>query len=111
MRQTGKLALLCVWTAFLASVGSGCAVQMGYEATAGEESDIPKDIDAVLTYRDKWMWDITNYMIELTVTVRDRENKYPLAVGNSYHTSLTRKSPEGMIEEVLTNIFKNAKKG
>ncbi len=151
MRQTGKLALLCVLTALLASVGSGCAInratakligdadlsavkkvyvvkfqpdrrylnkimadrlaKMGYEATAGEESHIPKDIDAVLTYRDKWMWDITNYMIELTITVRDRENKYPLAVGNSYHTSFTRKSPEEMIEEVLTNIFKNAKKG
>ncbi len=86
-------------------------VAMGYEATTGEESEVPQGVDAVLTYRDKWMWDITNYMIELTVTVNDPGNKYALAVGNSYHTSLTRKSPEGMIEEVLTNIFKNAKKG
>ncbi|HVO05562.1 MAG TPA: hypothetical protein VMT83_02170, partial [Burkholderiaceae bacterium] len=27
--------------------------------------------DAVVTYVDKWMWDITMYMIELTVTLRD----------------------------------------
>jgi len=29
-----------------------------------------------------------------------------MASGNSYHTSLTRKSPEEMVNEVLTNIFK-----
>jgi hypothetical protein len=32
-----------------------------------------------------------------------------LAVGNSYHTSLTRKSPEEMVDEVLTNIFNASK--
>ena len=85
--------------------------KMGYEATTGPESEIPKGVDAVASYRDKWMWDITNYMIELTITLKDPENKYALAVGNSYHTSLSRKSPEEMIQEVLTNIFKNAKKG
>jgi hypothetical protein len=49
-------------------------------------------------------------MLELTITLKDPENKYPLVVGNSYHTSLSRKSPEAMIQEVLTNIFHNAKK-
>ena len=43
--------------------------KMGYTATTGSENSIPAGVDAVLTYRDKWMWDITNYMIELTITV------------------------------------------
>jgi hypothetical protein len=34
---------------------------------------------------------------------------FPLAVGNSYHTSVTRKSPEEMVDEVLTNILNTSK--
>ncbi len=80
----------------------------GYTVTTGPEMIPPYKSDAVVTYVDKWMWDITMYMIELTITFRDPTNNSPLAVGNSLHTSLTRKSPEEMVDEVLTNMF-NAK--
>jgi len=83
--------------------------KMGYTATNGPELPLPYKADAVLTYVDKWMWDITMYMLELTVHLRNPETNASLAVGNSLHTSLTRKSPEAMVEEVLGNIFKNAK--
>ena len=43
-------------------------------------------------------------MIELTITLRTPESDYPLAVGDSFHTSLTRLSPESMVKEVLTNL-------
>lgn len=79
--------------------------EMGYKARAGLEPDRPADADIVVTYQDKWMWDITMYMIELTITMRDPNSDFPLATGNSMHTSLTRKSPEEMVNEVLTNIF------
>jgi len=39
----------------------------------------------------------------LAPTVRDKNN-FPLATGNSLHTSLTRKSPREMAEEVVGNI-------
>jgi hypothetical protein len=77
---------------------------MGLTAATG---DAPAaNADAVITYIDKWMWDITMYMIELTIQVRDPKTDYTLAVGNSFHTSLTRKSPTEMVDEVMTNIFK-----
>ncbi len=82
----------------------------GYTVATGPEMQPPYPADAVVTYVDKWMWDITMYMLELTITFRNPANNYPLAVGNSMHTSLTRKSPEEMVDEVLTNIF-NAKPG
>lgn len=81
--------------------------KMGYTATNGPELPLPYKADAVLTYVDKWMWDMTMYMLELTIHVRDPRTSTSLAVGNSYHTSLSRKSPEAMVEEVLNNIFKN----
>ena len=77
---------------------------MGYSVNTG--IDTPKDVDVIVTYKDKWMWDITMYLIELTVIIRDPENNFPLASGNSYHTSLTRKSPDEMVAEVVNNIFK-----
>jgi hypothetical protein len=78
---------------------------MGFEV-----SETGTDVDAIVTYVDKWWWDITMYMIELTIALRDPKTDFPLATGNSYHTSLTRKSPEEMVGEVLTNIFINNQK-
>lgn len=78
----------------------------GYTATYGPEGEAPDNATVIVTYVDKWMWDITNYMIELTITFRDPESGAAIGSGNSYHTSLTRLSPEEMIDEVLTNIFK-----
>jgi hypothetical protein len=85
-------------------------VKMGYTAENGPEMPLPYKADAVLTYVDKWMWDMTMYMLELTVDVRDPKDNRTFAVGNSFHTSLSRKSPEAMVEEVLVNIFRNAKR-
>jgi hypothetical protein len=79
----------------------------GYTVSTGPSA--PDKVDAVVTYVDKWFWDITMYMLELTINVREPKTDYPLASGNSYHTSLTRKAPPEMIDEVLTNIFKEGK--
>ena len=75
-------------------------------ATDGQAQE---KVDAVVTYVDKWMWDITMYMLELTITVRDPKTDYPLATGNSFHTSLSRKSPAERVDEVISNILKEGK--
>jgi hypothetical protein len=77
----------------------------GYSVMAGPTLQLPYKSDVVVDYADKWMWDMTMYLLELTITFRDPTNSYPMAVGNSMHTSLTRKSPPEMVDEVLTNIF------
>lgn len=83
--------------------------QMGLQATTSKEK-VP-GVDAIVTYWDKWMWDITMYLLELTIVVRDPKTDFPLATGNSLHTSLTRKNPKEMVEEVLGNIWKGGEKG
>jgi len=80
----------------------------GYDVP--EEGKAPEKVDAVVTYVDKWMWDMTMYLLELTVVVRDPKSDFPLASGNSFHTSLTRLSPPEMVDEVLGNIFKESEK-
>lgn len=66
----------------------------------------PKDVDALVTYIDRWIWDITMYPVELTIVIREPQSEYPIALGNSYHTSLTRKSAKDMVAEVMDNIYK-----
>lgn len=79
--------------------------EMGFTVSEAEA-----DVDAIVTYIDRWFWDITFYLLELTITLREPNTDFPLATGNSLHTSLSRKSPEGMVNEVLTNIFSDKQK-
>ena len=78
----------------------------GVSATTGADPKPSNAVDAIVTYADRWHWDITMYMLELTITVRDPRNEVPMATGRSLHTSLTRKSPEEMVAEVLDSIYK-----
>lgn len=79
---------------------------MGKQATSGEAANVPADADAIVTYQDKWTWDITMYMIELNVQVRKPKSEIAIASGHSLRTSLVRKSPQEMVAEVLGDIFK-----
>jgi hypothetical protein len=76
----------------------------GVTVTTGPELASNK-FDALVTYVDRWYWDITMYMLELTVTIRDPKTESPLATGNSLHASLTRKSQKEMVDEVIDNIY------
>lgn len=78
---------------------------IGKHAFSGEDPKPPSPVDAVVTYEDKWMWDITMYMLELEIDLRDPDTNYEFATGRSYRTSLARKSPEEMVKEVLSKIF------
>jgi hypothetical protein len=81
----------------------------GVAVTTGAEPP-PSNVDAVVTYVDRWMWDITMYMLELTITIREPKTDFPLATGNSLYTSLTRLSPKEMVSEVIDNIYKAEKR-
>ena len=78
---------------------------MGYQAESGLDAKPPTEVDAILKYNDRWAWDMTMYMIELTVDIVDPVNHVPLANGRSFRTSLARKKPLEMVKEVLTEVF------
>ena len=78
----------------------------GFQVTVGKEMKPPYPADASVSYMDKWMWDMSMYMIELNISFRNPATDFPALSGNSMHTSLSRKSQEAMVQEVLDNIFK-----
>lgn len=79
--------------------------RMGYQATYGPIVPTDSNFDAIVEYQDKWMWDITMYMLELRVQVLNPKTRFTMASGQSYRTSLVRKSPPEMVKEVLSEIF------
>jgi hypothetical protein len=81
-------------------------VAMGYQSSFGDSPVPPTPVEAVVTYQDRWMWDITMYMIKLDIQIHDGKSGAILANGEATRPSLQRKSPEGMVEEVLGVIFK-----
>jgi hypothetical protein len=80
-------------------------IGMGFTATHGKADATPQNVDAVVTYQDRWMWDITMYMMELNIQLRAPQTQMTLASGKSFRPSLQRRSPEEMAKEVLTSIF------
>lgn len=74
--------------------------KQGYIVANNKES-----ADIIVTYTDLWYWDITNYLVNLRVIFRDSKDHYPAIVGNSLRTSLARKEPDFMVNEVLTQMF------
>ena len=76
---------------------------MGYTASTGDT--IPENSDAIITYRDKWRWDMSMYLLSISIKIRDPDTLFPMANAISLHTSVTRQSPSTMIREALNNIF------
>jgi hypothetical protein len=76
----------------------------GYAVTTGDAAD-PK-ADALLNYQATWAWDITMFLAELTIVIRDPESDFPLASGNAIHGSYSRTSPAQMVAKVVDGILK-----
>jgi hypothetical protein len=79
---------------------------MGYNATYGEKQNIPDAATTIVTYKDRWQWDMSNYMLDITIEFRDRQTEELIASGKSYRPSLQRRSQKLMIRETLYKILK-----
>lgn len=79
---------------------------MGYPAVAGERLDMPDDIDTLVTYQDNWQWDMSNYMIRIQIQFRDGRTRALIVSGESYRTSMARRSPDVMIRETLEEMMR-----
>ena len=81
--------------------------RMGYRATSGSTPSAPGRVDAVVSYMDRWVWDMTMYMISLDVQLREPGSDMILATSKTVRSSLIRKSQQEMVRETLTKLLKN----
>jgi hypothetical protein len=85
-------------------------VLLGLKTDSGTIGQKPPNVDVIVTYEDRWAWDMTTYMLSLTIDFRDARNNVLLATGQSYRPSLERKPPQEMAREVLQSIMQKAEK-
>jgi hypothetical protein len=78
--------------------------KLGYTVSTGPETKAPAGTDALLSYQAQWQWDMTMYLLDLRITLRNPATGALLGSASSYHTSMTRKSTEEMVAEVLSNL-------
>ena len=83
--------------------------QWGYQAATGTAEKPTVPVDAIVTYQDRWMWDITMYMLRLNVQIRDGQTGAIVASAESYRPSLERLDPPEMVKEVLQAALKRPK--
>lgn len=80
--------------------------RLGLEAVAGGgPAEDPSRYDAIVTYVDRYAWDMTMYCIRLTLYIRDARTGYITATGSSWRPSVVRKTPQGHARLVLADLF------
>ena len=76
----------------------------GFEVDAG--SGAPSgDYDAIVTYRDRYVWDMTMFCERLTVYFTDTSTGFITATGWSWRPSTVRKTPKGHARLIFTELF------
>jgi hypothetical protein len=83
---------------------------MGYTASAGEPYKAPANAEAIVTYDDKWHWDMSPYLLELNLRVLDPKTRSLIVKTRNYRTSLARRNPKTMAQEALRSTFGLPKK-
>ena len=81
----------------------------GFKASTEPGGQPTGPLDARIEYKDRWFWDMTMYMYQLTIYVKDKNGEHVLGAGKSFRMSLARKDPEFMIREVLDAILGSKK--
>ncbi|MES9981034.1 MAG: hypothetical protein ABW115_22495 [Candidatus Thiodiazotropha sp. 6PLUC6] len=85
--------------------------EKGYKASNGPATKIASDADILVTYEDRWFWDLSNYLIQLNVEFRDVKTRYPIVAGETIRTSLARKTTKEMALETIDNMLLKIENG
>ena len=79
----------------------------GLSATSGAAADRSQGVDYVVTYTDRWMWDMRMYLADLRIEVRDARDNSLMGYGQSSQSSLKAmgQSHEDIIVTALNELL------
>lgn len=79
----------------------------GLQATAGTAAQRPAEATYIVTYVDKWMWDMRMYLYDLRIDLRDARDLSILGYGQSMQSSLKAmgQTHEDIINRALDQLF------
>ncbi len=61
----------------------------GLEASGGCQNARPADFDFLVTYVDRWSWDMRTFLMKITINVEDATSGQIVATSESHQDSLT----------------------
>lgn len=79
----------------------------GLNATAGAAGETRPGVDYVVTYTDRWFWDMRTYLADLRIEVRDAKDHSIVGFGQSSQSSLKAMghTHEEIIDTALNQLF------
>jgi hypothetical protein len=81
--------------------------ERGLDAQSGPEGAIPESIDFLVTYEDRWAWDMRTYMRLIQIDVRDARTGEIVSTSRSHQDSMTAmgKSFEEIIQRTTNQLI------
>lgn len=84
--------------------------ELGYEVDSGFGTMMPRGIQLIVTYTDRWNWDFRDYMIDIEITAREPRSSSVVARGHYFRPGITNKTPAAMVREVVRLVFEPGRK-
>jgi hypothetical protein len=81
-------------------------IKLGYDASSGPKTMMPKYADVVICYQDRWTFDFTTYMIQLDLQVYSGHTSNLVAEDSYFRPSFTGGSEVDMVDVLLNRLFK-----
>jgi hypothetical protein len=78
----------------------------GIQAESGPMTLIPPDAKTYLVYEDHWDWDFKDYLIGISITLRETSSDRLLANATYFRPTAFLKTPRFMVQAVLDGLFK-----
>ena len=79
----------------------------GYVVTAGLRQQRPAAFHLLVTYEDRWGWDMRNYLSKITIWVRNAQTGAIVAQAESHQGSMAAMGDEHaeIVERVAASLF------
>jgi len=80
----------------------------GLKATAGEVGAGVPQVDYVVRYTDRWIWDMRMYLSDLRIELRDAKDQSIVGYGQSAQSSLKAmgKTHQDVVDAALDQLFR-----
>jgi hypothetical protein len=78
----------------------------GFEADSGPLTMMPRDRQAIVSFRDQWTWDFKNHMTALEVTIQDVRSEKQVAMAAFVGPASLTISPRDVVERLVSELTK-----
>ena len=82
----------------------------GLQASGGQQNARPADFDFLVTYADRWSWDMRTFLMKITIKVEDTTSGQIVATSESHQDSFSAmgKTYQGIVRATTLQLLDGA---